>query len=400
MGEQLFSDLLVLDVGSFVAGPAAATILADFGANVIKVEPPGAGDPYRRLGDLPGMPDSEHNYCWMLDSRNKKSLSLDLKSEQGYDILIQLVQKADIFVTNYPFPVRKRLKLEYENLASKNDKLIYASLTPYGEKGAEANRSAFDSTAWWARSGMMDSMRLPENPPNTSAPGMGDHPTAMSLYAGIVSALYKRTKTGKGAYVSTSLMANGIWSNGILAQAELVGATFHQRQKQSRNALGNLYATSDERWFLLLMLSEEKQWPAFSEAVGHPEWQKDPRFAEISERRENAPILADMLSGIFRSKAWDEWRDILTQHGITFGVVGKLADHRHDPQMFDSGTLIPMTYSDNTVGLTVSSPVWIEGEEKLNGGPAPEVGEHTQQILGELGLDESTLITLKQQGII
>ena len=179
MSEHLFSDLKVIDCASFIAGPAAATVMSDFGADVIKIEPPGSGDPYRRRAvPIPGRPAI--NPGFVLDSRNKKSLALDLRSEAGREVLYRLVRDADVFITNYPPPVRQRLKITYDDLSHLNERLIYASFTGYGEAGPEASKPGFDATAWWARTGLMHLVRAGEAAtPARSLPGMGDHPSAM-----------------------------------------------------------------------------------------------------------------------------------------------------------------------------------------------------------------------------
>ena len=241
MEKGIFEGLKVLDCASFIAAPAAATVLSDFGADVIKIEPPVTGDPYRNLPNLPGYPASPHNFAWMLESRNKKSLALDLSKSDGQAVLYRLVAEADVFITNFPPAVRGRLGITYDELVPLNERLIYASFTGYGEKGEEANKPGFDSNAYWARSGLMDLVRADVDvAPARSIAGMGDHPCAMALYGAIVTALYKRERSGKGSHVRSNLMANGIWANGILAQAKLCGAKFGERRPRER-------ARSEER---------------------------------------------------------------------------------------------------------------------------------------------------------
>ena len=204
MSDHLFSGLKVIDCASWIAGPAAATIMSDFGADVIKIEPPGVGDPWRARSTS----GAQNDYYWQLTSRNKRSLALDLKHEAGRAVLYRLVADADVFVTNFPLPVRDRLKLAPTDLLPLNPRLIYASFTAYGEAGDEAAKTGFDSTAYWARTGLMDAVRADEDtPPARSAPGMGDHPSATGLYAAIVTALYRREKTGRGGLVRSSLLA-------------------------------------------------------------------------------------------------------------------------------------------------------------------------------------------------
>src|SRR6476620_2919592 len=199
MTESLFAGLYVIDCASWIAGPAAATMLSDFGADVIKIEPQGAGDPWRASTPIPG---KTVDYYWQLTSRNKRSLALDLKHPDGQAVLHRLAATADVFITNFPLPVRDRLRLAPDHLMPLNPRLIYASFTAYGEHGEEAAKTGFDSTAYWARTGLMDAVRADvDTHPARSAPGMGDHPSATGLYAAIVTALYRREKTGKGGVV-------------------------------------------------------------------------------------------------------------------------------------------------------------------------------------------------------
>jgi crotonobetainyl-CoA:carnitine CoA-transferase CaiB-like acyl-CoA transferase len=257
---NVFTGIRVLDIASFVAGPMAATILSDFGADVIKIEPPD-GDGYRRMHRLPNLPKSEHNYAWALASRNKRGLVIDLKNDAGRTVLHRLVRSADVLITNYPPKVRSALGLTSVELMAVNPRLIYASLTGYGESGAEANRPGFDATAYWARSGLADMVRTDaQAAPAAPAMGQGDQPTAAMLYGAIVTALFRRERTGKGAEVTTSLLANGIWANGPMIQAALCGGEIRYREPREspRSALSNFYRCRDGRWFTLAMVEEER----------------------------------------------------------------------------------------------------------------------------------------------
>ena len=221
MTESLFAGLHVIDCASWIAAPAAATILSDFGADVIKIEPPGAGDPWRALTPIPGKPTDAY---WQLTSRNKRSLALDLKHPEGRAVLYRLLASADVFITNFPLPVRERLQIAPAQVLPLNPRLIYASFTAYGEVGEDAAKTGFDSTAYWARTGLMDIVRATaETEPARSAPGMGDYPSATGLYAAIVTALYRREKTGQGGGVQSSLLQNGLWANACFVQSRLCG---------------------------------------------------------------------------------------------------------------------------------------------------------------------------------
>jgi len=399
---MILAGIRVLDVGSFVAGPAAATVMGDFGAEVIKIEPP-EGDPYRGLHRLPGSPEGEHDYYWVLDSRNKKGLALDLKQAEAREVLERLVRSADVFVTNMPLDVRERLRIRWTDLEPLNERLVYASLTAYGESGPESNKTGFDATAWWARTGLMDNARSgPDAPPARSIPGMGDHATAMALFGAIMMALYRRERTGKGSMVSTSLMAAGLWSNGMYAQAHLCGAAVRQRppREQALNAMGNMYRCGDDRWFILAALSEERQWPGFVRALGRPDLAEDPRFATLAARRQHVRGLVAALDDIFATRPWADWRERLDAEGITFGGIAKLEDLSTDRQMLESGALTPLADPDAGAALTVNSPVFVEGVKKVPAGRAPSVGEHTDEVLRTCGYTEIEIERLCRAGVV
>lgn len=397
---SLFAGLRVIDCASFIAGPAAATILGDFGAEVIKIEPPGAGDPYRALAAMPGYPRSAENYTWLLDGRNKRSLALDLKSAAGRAILLRLVESADVFITNMPLGVRGRLGIAHADLERGNPRLIYASLTAYGEVGDEAGKTGFDSTAYWARSGLMDQVRASaDQPPARSVPGMGDHPTAVALYAAIVTALLRRERTGRGGHVETSLLANGLWSNGCLAQAALCGAEFFPRPPRERapNACAHHYRTRDGRWFILSMLNEDRQFPDLVQALDRPDLLTDPRFASTKARHDNAAALIAVFDEVFADRDLADWRARLDAHGLTFGVVATPSDIAHDHQARAIRALVPLADSDF---LTVSSPFEIAGEAKTPPHRAPALGADSEAILREAGYEMHEIAAWREAGVI
>lgn len=396
MDKDLFAGLKVIDCASFIAAPAACTVLSDFGADVIKIEPPGEGDAYRNLCQAPGYPVSEHNYAWILESRNKRSIALDLKSPDGLAVLHKLVDQADVFVTNMPLPVRRRLNIRYEDLGPRNPRLIYASFTAYGETGAEAEKTGFDSTAYWARSGLMDNVKPhADAAPARSVAGMGDHPSAMALYSAIVTALYRRDRTGKGGLVSSSLIANGLWANGVLVQAQLCGARMIPRppREQLPNACTNMYRSRDGRWLTISMLNEVRQFEPLLEAMERRDILDDPRFATLELRRTNSPALIALFDDIFATRDLADWRKRLDDVGITFGVTGTLEDIPDDLQMREAGALVP--YADGAM-LTVNSPFTIDGVEKAKPRAAPAIGQHSEEILREAGYSADDIARLRQ----
>jgi formyl-CoA transferase len=315
-------------------------------------------------------------------------------------VLRRLVADTDVFITNFPPAVRQRLGITYEELAPLNERLIYASFTGYGEKGEEANKPGFDSNAWWARSGMMDMVRADTNTtPARSIAGMGDHPCAMALYGAVVTALYRRERTGKGAHVSSNLMANGVWSSGVLAQAALCGAKFQERRPRERalNAVTNHYKCRDGRWLILSLLNEERQWPALTKCLGREDLLDDPRFATKPDRHARSLELIGIFDEIFATQDLAEWRKRLDGSGLVFGVVGILDDIPGDRQMLENDVLVPF---ENDTMLTINSPIWIDGSDKVKPRQPPDIGEHSDEVLRAAGYDEDSIRQLRAAGTV
>ncbi len=396
MGGGIFEGLKVIDCASWIAGPAAATILSDFGAEVIKIEPPGAGDPWRASAAVPG---KTTDYWWQLTGRNKRSLAIDLKHPDGLAVLHRLVRSADVFITNFPQPVRERLKIAAADLLAINSRLVYGSMTAYGEAGAEAARTGFDATAYWARSGLMDMVRASaETEPARSAPGLGDHPTATGLYAAIVTALYRRERTGRGGVAQSSLLQNGLWAGGCYVQNRLFGEHVEPRPPRVKapSALANHYRCRDGRWFLMA-LHNPRQFGTFVEAIGADHLNQDPRFATPDSRRDNAIALTEVLDGIFAQRDLAEWRHILEKAGVTFGAVYSVNEAADDRQAREIGALVP--FADGK-GDTVSSPFHIDGETKVAPARAPAVGQHSEAVLRDAGYAPEEIARLKSLGVL
>ena len=398
--ENIFSGLKVLDLASFIAGPGAATILSDFGAEVVKVEPPGIGDPYRLVYKMPPQPVSSDNYAWHLDNRNKRGMALDLKSPRAKEILERLVKWADVLVVNFPPPVRQRLKLTYEDVAAWNPRLIYADISGYGDDGPDANLPGFDITAYWARSGLLALTRDAGAPPTLPPSGSGDHATAVGLYAAIVTALYRRERTGKGSHVTTSLVAEGAWSCSLYVQAALCGAKFfplHDR-KNPPNAIINVYGTSDDHWFLIVLQS--KDWPALAKAIERPDLVSDVRFADDKARGSNASQLTGILDETFASQPLAHWRGVFDQAHITYGVVRHPSEAVSDPQLLANDIIVPLEGAGENLKHTVSSPLKVHGVAKVPARRAPNLGEHSEEVLKELGFASNDIEGLRASGTI
>jgi formyl-CoA transferase len=388
----------VLDVSTYIAAPAAAVVLGDYGADVIKVEEPGGGDPNRTIMGIPSYPKARVNYPWQMDARNKRSIALDLKHAAGRAALDRLIPGTDVFITNFPMPVRERLRLRAEDVTPLNGRLIYASLTGFGEAGPDRDQAGFDSTAYFARAGLFDQVRYDGQPPHFSLPATGDRPTAMALVAGIMMALYRRERTGEGTSVSTSLLANGLWSNGVYAQAALVGAFLPLRppRDRPRSALANAYCTSDGRWLQLSVVQEEAMWPRVCVAIGRPELEHDPRFAATAERRANAAVLTAILDEAFATATAAEWHRRLKANRLTFSPIARIEDLAGDEQAVAAGAVVASANPD--MPRTLAAPIRLSCSSPRPAGAAPALGQHTDEILREAGFSAAEIARLRDTG--
>jgi crotonobetainyl-CoA:carnitine CoA-transferase CaiB-like acyl-CoA transferase len=392
--------LRVLDVASFIAAPVAATVMGDYGCEVIKVEPPGAGDPNRETHKLASYPKSDVNYPWEMDSRGKRSIAIDLATADGQSVLYRLVARADVLITNYPLAVRGRLKMAYADVRGFNPRLIYGSFTGYGETGPDAHLPGFDSTAYFARSGLLDCNRYEGQPPGVVMPAQGDRASGMAFLAGILMALIKRGQTGVGSEVTSSLYANALWSNGVGAQAALLGAFLPPRppRDRPRNALTNIYRTRDDRWLQLTVVREDKGWRPFCAAIGRPELEPDPRFATSALRRDNSAALTAICDPIFAQFDWAYWRDTLFAHAIPVGLIGRLQDLPEDLQARACGAVVA---TDNpAMPLGLAAPFALAGVDVARATPAPALGEQTDAVLRDAGYTADAIARLRAAGVV
>ena len=397
--DNVFSGLKVVDLASFIAGPGAAVILSDFGADVIKVEPP-TGDGWRVGYKIPPQPRSHDNYPWHLNNRNKRGLALDLKSPHAAEILERLVKCADVLIVNTPHPARKRLKLAYEDVAQWNPRLIYADLTGYGDKGPDADLPGFDITSYWARSGLLSLTRDAGAPPTLPVSGSGDHATAVTLFSAIVMGLYRRERTGKGSYVTTSLLASGVWACGVFVQAALCDATFfplHDRLKPP-NPTFNVYRASDDTWFLIVLTPDK--WQAFATGIGRPDLLSDARFADPAKIVANSPQLTASLDEVFASQPMDHWTEAFDRSHITFGIVRAPSDVIKDPQLQENDIVVPLGGAGGNLKSTISSPMQVHDVTKVPAKRAPELGEHNEDVLKELGFNAKQIDSFRASGTI
>lgn len=397
--QSVFAGLKVVEIATFIAAPAAATMLSDFGAEVIKVEPPGMGDPQRLLSSVPPSPAAAGNYGWHLANRNKRGMSVDLKSAGGTEILKRLVEWADVLITNFPHGTREALHLGYEEVSGWNPRIIYADITGFGDTGPDARLPGFDLTAFWSRSGLLASTRDTDSPPTSPPWGSGDYTTATAVYAAITTALYHRERTGRGANVGTSLLATGVWATGTLVSAALAGGKPYELHDRNApvNALTNPYQSEDGQWFMLA--AKQSVWPTLANAIGRSDLLADPRFSDAKTIGQHASELADLLDAEFRTRPFAYWKEALDQARIPYGVIQTPEEAAEDPQLRAAGIVVPIEGAKD-LDYTVNNPITLRGFARVPSQGAPEHGEHNDEVLAQLGFSVDEIDQLREQGAI
>ena len=401
MADHVFDGLRVVDAASVIAAPAAAMMLADFGADVIKVERPGRGDMLRSLSPVTPPHEWGNGWFWQMDGRNKRSLTLDLKTERGMDVMRRLVASCDVFITNQPYDSREAMQLTYEHLKPLNPRMIYASLTAYGEQGAERNRKSFDQLAYWARSGLMDLMRERGTTPTQGLPGMGDHPTGVALYAGIVTALLRREQTGEGGMVHTSLLANGLWSASGIAGAVVAGGDMENyRTSHLQSAMMRVYQAGDGRWLQLNMVRNDELLARLFTAMDAAHVLADERFATPRDMWQNRGALGDAIAEIVATRTSDEWLEAFGAMDVPVNRVAVVEETATDQQVLENGMSVQPEDDETELPRVVTHPVQATSVSSVPAKRAPRLGEHSVEILAELGYDDDAIQAMVADGVI
>lgn len=375
----------VVELGVWVAGPGAGGVLAEWGADVIKVEPPD-GDPMRRLFSITAGHGQTQSPPFDLDNRGKRSVVLDLRDPAGRATMRRLVDTADVFLTNLRPDAVERLGLGPAVLLGELPRLVYAGITGYGRHGPDADRAGYDVGAFWARTGMA-LMSNPEGAgPASIRAGLGDHVTAMTLVAGICAALHARHATGVGQLVDTSLLRTGIWcvgwDLGIQLRFGKLAPTLPRTE--TMNPTMNPYQAGDGRWFWLLGLESDRHWPGICRAVGHPEWCEEEPFASSRGRRKQAALVIRSLDEVFATRSRDAWVRRFDDEGVWWAPVHAPADVVADPQAQAAGAFVHVPAGDGAgAHAAVATPVTFGGVDAAVG-PVPGLGEHTAEVLQEV----------------
>lgn len=390
----------VVELGVWVAGPAAAGVLGDWGAEVIKIEPI-AGDPARGFRRMLGT-DMPNNPVFELDNRNKRSISLDLGTDEGRKIAADLIAKADVFVTNVRGAALSRAGLDSDTLLERHPGLVYGHITGYGREGADADRPAFDIAAFWARSGMAHLLTPPGGKLPFQRGGMGDHSTGVQFAGAISAALFAKERTGKGQLVSSSLLRQGVYTIGFDLNSVLgwgLHAAIGQRETMPNPAINN-YTAGDGRQFWIVGLEGERHWPPLARVVGRPEWIADERFLTSALRAANCAALIGMLDEIFATKPLNEWAELFAlEPDMFWAPVNTPEDILNDPTLREAGGLVevPDPYGTTTM---IASPADFYGTPWEPRWIAPELGEHSTEVLRELGYSEESIAALLESGMV
>lgn len=402
-GETLpLAGIKVLDMGNWIAAPASTTVMSDFGAEVIKIEPLITGDPYRHVCGMPGMHGGEEDYQWILTNRNKRGLALDIKQDSGYQALLRLVKQVDVVVTNFRPALLDKLKINYADLSPHNAGLVFAHLTGFGKKGEEINNPAFDRTSWWARSGLMDTMRPSGESPRTSAVGLGDHSAALALFGGIMLALFQRQTTGKGREVHASLLGTGAWNHSLTLQAELSEGEMRRLDNVNDNPtpFGVPYRTADDRWFAFWMQNYEEAPALIAALVDEPVLVQEERFFSLEGLRENAGEFSQIVQDRIIQKSFAHWKQAMTELGISFIPATTNQEALADPQLITNGVFPDLPNPDGIAKRTIANPIDLLGVEKIKPTLAPELGQHSLEVLKEFGFDETEVQSLLDAGVV
>ena len=394
--DHLFEDLLVIDAASFLAGPGASTILGDFGARVIKVEPP-QGDGYRLLHGR-----HRHDFNWSLTSRHKEGMVIDLNQTEGQALLHELVAKADVFVSNFREDQSQRYAADAATLRALNPRLIYAQFTGFGSVGPDREKRGYDTTAWWASSGILDLMKPREGLPVFPVGGVGDHASAMALFGAIVTALYQREKTGLGDRVETSLIANGAFANGMHLQGAIAGFDLGQilDEKGYQSPFSSVYRTRDDRLVVLVSTTPLKEFPKIARALGCEEWLLDTRFETMKGLMSARAELRDAFTEAFARRTSAELELAFEAEALSFALVERIRDVVRDAQLIENEVIVETTSEDPDFQWTVASPFKLDRQTKRPIADPPKLGEHTIAILKEFGHTDEKIHQWLAQGVI
>ncbi|MFZ9539707.1 MAG: CaiB/BaiF CoA transferase family protein, partial [Ilumatobacteraceae bacterium] len=384
----------------WVAGPAAAGVMADWGADVVKIEPT-SGDPARSFQFMYGgnPPD---NPVFELDNRNKRGVAVDITTDEGRDAAYRLIDDADVFVTNVRAAALQRSGFDYATLSLRNPRLIYGLITGYGLSGPDADRPGFDISAFWSRTGMAHLMTPAGNTIPTLRGGMGDHSTGVTFAGAISAALFSRERTGKGQMVTSSLLRQGVYTVGFDLNMGLRWGRHPpiNNRVAARNPAVHTYQSSDGKWFFVVGVEGDRHWPPLARVVGKPELVADPRFDNIRNRAINSEELRTILDAAFATRTMDEWVRIFdTEPDMFWSPIHSPDEILNDEQLQHAGGLVDVPNGNGTTRM-IASPVDFHGTPGAQRSLAPRLGEHTREVLLEAGFSDDEIDRMISSGAV
>jgi len=394
----------VLDWTIWQQGPICSSMLADMGADVIKIEQTGVGDPGRSLVSAGGAEVKRANWYFESHNRNKRGVTLDFSKPEGREVLYALAEKSDVFVQNFRQGVAARLGLDYATLREKNPRLIYASATGYGPLGPESGEPSFDHLGL-ARSGIMLAAGEPDMPPLGISGGIADQMGGAMLAYGVMTALFARERTGRGQEVNGSHLGSMLFLQGLSVSMKLMAGVAMPRSFRARalNPLWNHYRCGDGKWLALAMLQSDRYWPDFARAIGRPELAKDERFEDLGARARNAAECVAIIDAAFASKSRAEWMKILNDDpgDYIYTIVNSVDDLPDDPQVRANDYVVTIDHPQHGPTRMVGIPVQLSDTPGSVRTAAPELGQHTEEVLMDvLGWDWDRIGALREKGVI
>jgi crotonobetainyl-CoA:carnitine CoA-transferase CaiB-like acyl-CoA transferase len=394
----IFSGVRVIELAQFVYVPGAGVLLADQGAEVIKIETI-EGDPYRTLKAGGDRNLGTINIAMEQNNRNKKSVALDLKTEEGREALLKLVETADVFLTSLRPKAIRGLRLDVEDLRARNPKLIYARGNGAGFRGPEADRPGYDASAFWARGGACYALTRPGEQPTSPRPAFGDHTGSMALAFGIASALFHRAQTGEPTVVENSLLATATWVlSGDLTMVQLPHYETHPKVSL-RRPMTYSYAAKDGKLIQLMVLNPQPRWAAFCKALGIESIENDPRFATDEARNANGDALIAILEKTFATRDFAEWLPLLESLDIPWELISSIHDVAADPQVAANGMMRQMAVGEQQVSIVAGPTMWDGSQFSHEPSPAPVLGADTGAVLAELGYSAEAIADLQKRAV-